>query len=205
MNTAERLVAAAGDLFFEHGFSAVGLNQILSAAGIAKTTFYKYFDSLEHLAVTCIERDAEVWRNRVDDAVAGTDPADGVARFEIFLDVFHDWVSGDGYRGCPFIRAITEFPDERDPRHQAGADAMRCVAEQIETLARDAGFAEPNVFARRFQTIMAGTCVLRISQGQAHGDDLLSGLIASAARREPLSVPARTVRPSESSRTSFAN
>jgi AcrR family transcriptional regulator len=38
----ERLVAAAVELFYRQGFAAVGIDQVIDAAGVTKTTFYKH-------------------------------------------------------------------------------------------------------------------------------------------------------------------
>lgn len=51
----ERLQSAAARLFYTHGY-AVGLGDILEAAGIYKATFYKYYDSKDTLAADYIVR-----------------------------------------------------------------------------------------------------------------------------------------------------
>src|SRR5947208_1370563 len=40
----ERMVAAAIELFYRHGFGAVGIDQVIAEAGVTKTTFYKHFE-----------------------------------------------------------------------------------------------------------------------------------------------------------------
>src|SRR6478672_2767382 len=54
----ERLVAAAIELFYRQGFGAVGIDRVISAAGVTKTTFYKHFESKDDLMV--------VWFNDPD-------------------------------------------------------------------------------------------------------------------------------------------
>src|SRR5215471_14419496 len=55
-NGRERIVAAAVKLFYRRGFGAVGLDQVIAAAGVAKTTFYKHFDSKDDLVIAAIQR-----------------------------------------------------------------------------------------------------------------------------------------------------
>jgi hypothetical protein len=50
----ERLVAAAVELFYRSGFAAVGVDQIIAAAGVTKTTFYKHFESKDDLMVAAV-------------------------------------------------------------------------------------------------------------------------------------------------------
>ena len=51
-----RLVHVAIELFCSHGFQAVGVDQILAAAGVTKTTFYKHFESKDDLVVAAIQQ-----------------------------------------------------------------------------------------------------------------------------------------------------
>src|SRR4051812_18809248 len=52
----ERLVAAAVELFYRHGFGAVGVDRVIEAAGVTKTTFYKHFEGKDDLMVAAVER-----------------------------------------------------------------------------------------------------------------------------------------------------
>ncbi|HXE52309.1 MAG TPA: TetR/AcrR family transcriptional regulator [Tepidisphaeraceae bacterium] len=52
----ERLVAAAIELFYRHGFAAVGIDRVISAAGVTKTTFYKHFEGKDELMVAAVHR-----------------------------------------------------------------------------------------------------------------------------------------------------
>src|SRR4051812_50138339 len=52
----ERLVAAAVDLFYRNGFGAVGVDRVIAAAGVTKTTFYKHFEGKDDLMVAAGRR-----------------------------------------------------------------------------------------------------------------------------------------------------
>src|SRR5206468_8505328 len=74
----ERLVATAVELFYRHGFAAVGVDQVIRAAGVTKTTFYKHFEGKDDLMVAAVER-RDDWESRAWDRavrkLAGDDPA----------------------------------------------------------------------------------------------------------------------------------
>lgn len=159
MKTPDRLVSLSSDLFFQQGYSAVGLNQILSAAKISKTTFYKYFDSLEELMVAAIRTEATRWFNRLDKALARTN-GNGHSKLDTVIDVAGEWIVDERLKGCPFARAVSEFPDRNDPRYQAAARVLRRLAEEVEHAADDAGLKEPLEFARKFQSVLAGSCII---------------------------------------------
>src|SRR5262250_735250 len=74
----ERLVAVAVELFYRRGFGAVGVDQIIEAAGVTKTTFYKHFEGKDDLMVAAVQRrdewEAQAW-DRAVRKLAGDDPA----------------------------------------------------------------------------------------------------------------------------------
>src|SRR3954452_25217190 len=88
----DRLVAAAVELFYRHGFNAVGVDRIIAAAGVTKTTFYKHFDSKDELMVAAVrKRDAwetESWTRAVRD-IAG--PDDARAQLLALFEVMDRW------------------------------------------------------------------------------------------------------------------
>ena len=47
----ERLVVAAVDLFFEHGYDATTVAQIADRAGVTKSTFFRHFSDKRELLV----------------------------------------------------------------------------------------------------------------------------------------------------------
>jgi AcrR family transcriptional regulator len=50
-----RLVAAAIELFYRQGFAAVGIDQVIAAAGVTKTTFYENVEAREGLRIAAVE------------------------------------------------------------------------------------------------------------------------------------------------------
>ena len=160
----ERIVLTAIDLFYAHGFNAVGLDRILDVAGSTKTTFYKHFASKDELAVVALrERDAwekQAWE-RAMTLLAGDDPK---ARLLAAFDVLDIWFNDPEFRGCMFINAATEFPNPHDPVHQAAAEHKRDARDAVAALAGKAGARDPAAFADAYTLIFEGTLVLR----QAH-------------------------------------
>ena len=121
-NGRERLVAAAVDLFYRHGFGAVGIDRVIASAGVTKTTFYKHFEGKDDLMVAAVQRrdewESQAW-DRAVRRLAGDDPA---ARLLATLDVLDLWFNEPDFRGCMFTNTAMEFPNPHDPVHQA---AMR--------------------------------------------------------------------------------
>ena len=48
-STRERLLDVAAPLFYERGFHAIGIDNIIDGVGVTKTTFYNPFESKDAL------------------------------------------------------------------------------------------------------------------------------------------------------------
>src|SRR5262245_24937537 len=53
-DTREKILYTALDAFYAYGFHEVGLDRILDAVGVTKTTFYNHFESRDHLIVEAL-------------------------------------------------------------------------------------------------------------------------------------------------------
>lgn len=163
--TRERLIDESLDLFYTHGFHAVGLDMILARVGVTKTTFYNHFESKDDLAVAAIERrnrwETEAFERQVRQR-AGDDPRQHILAM---FDVLHEWFNDPRYRGCLFIIACAEFPSQHDPVHQAAAANYQIAERSLADLARQAGAADPQGLARSLTMLMEGTVTRRLISG----------------------------------------
>src|SRR5438128_1850964 len=111
----ERLIAVAVELFYRHGFGAVGIDQVIAAAGVTKTTFYKHFEGKDDLMVAAVRRRDE-WESAAWDRavmkLAGDNPQ---RQLLANLDVMDVWFNDPEFQGCMFMNAATEFPNTNDP------------------------------------------------------------------------------------------
>ena len=160
--TREKLIAAGLDLFYQHGFHALGLDRILDTVGTTKTTFYKYFESKEALALACIERRDERWRKRLPQLLRERGGADPINQLRAVWSVWRDWFDDIHFNGCLFIHACSEFPDPNDPCHQAAwanVDALRGI---VRDLAQQAGLTDPDAFAQEYGLLMQGAIIMEV-------------------------------------------
>jgi AcrR family transcriptional regulator len=173
----DRLLAVAIDLFYSHGFQAVGLDQVLEAAGVSKTTFYKHFASKDELMLAAVrlrdQWESAAWE-RAAKELGGEDPADQLIAF---FDVAELWFNSDGFRGCTFINTAAEFPNPNDPIHKAAAAHKLKSRDAWCEMARAAGARDPDAFADQFTALFEGTLILR----QVHDRDDAARVIRPAA------------------------
>lgn len=70
---AERILAAAGELFACQGPATVGMNDIARAAGCSRATLYRYFENREALHAAYVHRQAREVHRRLGIELAGID------------------------------------------------------------------------------------------------------------------------------------
>ena len=164
----ERLVAAAVELFYRHGFGAVGIDQVIGAAGVTKTTFYKHFEGKDDLMVAAVQRrdewESQAW-DRAVRKIAGDDPA---GQLLAMLDVMDLWFNDPEFHGCMFMNTAAEFPNPHDPVHQAAAAHRRRSRDHYRDLAQAAGAEAPGAetFADCFTALIEGALILRQTHGR---------------------------------------
>jgi AcrR family transcriptional regulator len=160
-NTRERLIDAAGDLFYTDGFQAVGLDRVRRAVGITKTAFYKHFESKDDLILAVLDQ-----RDRQDiaDAIAhmrrggGDDPR---AQILAFFDLLAEWFEQPNFRGCLFMNAATEFASPADPIHRAAAAHAQHIAAELLLRVRAAGVPQPELVTRQLMLLISGAIAAR--------------------------------------------
>jgi len=164
----ERLVATAIELFYRRGFGAVGVDQVIAAAGVTKTTFYKHFEGKDDLMVAAVQRrdewESHAW-GRAVRKIAGDDP---IKQLLAMLDVMDLWFNDADFQGCMFVSAAAEFPNPHDPVHQAAAAYKQRTRDHRRDLARAAGAegAAAETFADCYTALIEGALVLRQMNGR---------------------------------------
>lgn len=164
-DTRDKLISTSSDLFYQRGFQAVGLDQILDAVGITKTAFYKHFESKDELIVAALEyrdqRDMADWFAFFD--ARGQEDATG--KLLAVFDLMDDWFGRPDFRGCLFMNAATEFPSPSDPIHQAAIHHSQNVHRELQRMAAAAGASDPDSLARQILMLMTGAIATRHATG----------------------------------------
>ncbi|MHC5210693.1 MAG: TetR/AcrR family transcriptional regulator [Planctomycetota bacterium] len=160
-NARDRLLLTAIDLFYKHGFHAIGLDRVIAEVGVTKTTFYKHFESKDDLILQAVrardEWESEAWGRAVTRMV-GEDPR---AQLLGLFDVFDVWFNDPDFIGCIFINTAAEFPNPNDPVHRAAAEHKRKNRDVARDQAAAAGAKDPEAFADVYTMLVEGTLILR--------------------------------------------
>lgn len=109
----QRILETADRLFSEEGIHTVGIDRLISESGVTKATFYKHYGAKDRLIIEYVKSRHESVKSDIEPIVAAANtPAEALMR--LFALVERD-TQREGFRGCPFVNAATEYPDPRHP------------------------------------------------------------------------------------------
>lgn len=108
-----RLLDAAGELFYDRGVRAVGVELIAETAGTTKKTLYDRFGSKDALVALYLLRRAHRWRARLLEQLAEAGEGRDARVLRVF-DVLESWM-GTQRRGCAFVNAYAELGGSDHP------------------------------------------------------------------------------------------
>lgn len=153
--TRERVLEAAGDLFYWHGIRATGVDAVAGAAGVAPTTLYRLFASKDDLVGAYVERAGRLYRTWFTEAVeaAGPEPRD---RLLALFDALTEQVQPERCRGCPFQMALAEVPDPGLSAHVHAVDTKVWVRTRLGELTRDLPVDDPVALADQLLVLIEG-------------------------------------------------
>lgn len=112
-----RLLLTAARIFYREGIHAVGVDRLVSEAGVTRATFYRHFPSKDDLVRAYIQLEDQALRDLfAAGELAATTPEQAI---EVVLSGIALDVQQHHTRGCPFINAAAEFPDPEHPVREA--------------------------------------------------------------------------------------
>jgi AcrR family transcriptional regulator len=138
----ERLLAAAGELFYESGIAATGVDAVLARAQVAPATMYAHFAGKDALVAAYLEQRYELWRQTWDEVLA--ERSDPIDRLLSPFDAVVRYREREGNRrGCGFLAAATELPADHPGQPWLHADS-RLLTDRLRELAVAAGLTDPD-------------------------------------------------------------
>jgi len=184
--TREKFITVANTLFFQNGFHATGLDQIIEEVGVTKTTFYKHFESKDELAIAVLhERDKNEtaeWIGIMKERGRGDPRAEILALF----DLLEEWLGRPDFSGCMFMKAASEYPAPNDPVHQAAMVHGQSLFRELEIRATKAAARDAKGLAGQLMLPLTGAVLARHETGipdQAKSARAAAGMLVEAHTR----------------------
>lgn len=151
----ERILAVAGQLFYQHGYRAIGVDTIIAASGVAKATLYRHFPSKDDLIAAYLEEtNAKFWA--WFDTAAALHPTDPYQQVVAVYDALQKLVTTPTCYGCPFIIAVGEFPEPEHVAHQVAVANKVALRERLLALCQALDMDNPQALANHLYLLMDG-------------------------------------------------
>lgn len=151
-------MATAERLFYRDGFRIVGIDLLLAEAGVAKMTLYNHFASKEELIVAVLEKRDQWFMAALSEAVeaAGRSPT---RRLLAVFDWHESWFGSAEFKGCAFLRALSEYPEPNHAIHQAAWRHKLAVKALLAKLCDAAEAKNPTGLAETLTMLLDGAIV----------------------------------------------
>ncbi|WP_174187990.1 TetR/AcrR family transcriptional regulator [Nocardia barduliensis] len=152
----DKIVGIATELFYDNGVRAIGVDEVVRRAGMAKASLYRWFPTKDDLVLAVLQRrDDDFWARWDETAARYTD-----ARAE--LDAQLTWIqklaTREGYRGCAFVNTAAEFSSEQSDRiRQRCAEHEHELARRLRTLTARLGVSDSDRLADHLHLAIVGT------------------------------------------------
>lgn len=166
----ERIIDTSYELFSRRGVRAVGIDELIERAGVAKATLYRHFPSKDDLVVAFLERREERWTRGWVEQEALRRASNPEDQLLAIFDAFDEWFRREDFEACSFINVLLEM----GPGHPAGSACVQHlenIRSLVRQLAEEAGLRDAGAFAHSWHILMKGSII-----AAAEGD-------AQAARR----------------------
>ena len=134
--TKDRIIEAAFDLFYNQGYQATTIDQVIEKSGVSRPTVYTHFSTKEDLCLAYLKersaRHLSAFREALEKEITPR------GRYLSFIRVVGEAMWTSDYRGCGFFNIISEVADPAHPLfHEARAfvDALRgMIRDTVEGL-----------------------------------------------------------------------
>lgn len=178
----QRVLRAADALFYERGFTAVGVDAIAERAGVGKMSVYRHYVGKDELAAAALRLRDETHL----DWLLPEDGNDARQRAEAMFERIGRAATTPQFHGCPFVRAGLELPAGHPAQH-AVASYRRRMHARLRRLAERLDARDPDALARQLMVLADGAasaCAVQRSPAPAHDARELALLAIDASTAE---------------------
>lgn len=131
----QQILNTALELFYQKGVQVVGINEVISASGVAKKTMYYHFPSKEQLVLSTLELRDSRFISWIEGLLQGSSSGqEAIINLFKGLDLwFNDEVKELGhFKGCFFINVSTEYREPNSAIFQFCCQHKRKVLSLIQ-------------------------------------------------------------------------
>jgi AcrR family transcriptional regulator len=160
----DKVFEVAADLFYRKGIHAVGVEEIVKEAGVAKISLYRNFASKDELVAAYLEERGRVFLQHWDESFDRyrDDPR---AQLRAIMIHIAERTTKDGYRGCPFINFCAEFPDAAHPGRSIAQATKEALLERFLRITEALRAPRPRELANALLLLVEGAYAISQTLG----------------------------------------
>jgi AcrR family transcriptional regulator len=151
----QRILATATDLFYRQGVRAIGIDEVIARAGVAKASLYRHFRTKDELVAAFLAREDEDFWAQWDAVVLPAFP-DAERELAGLLDWIGGRITRAGYRGCPQLNVAAEFADPAHPARTVAREHKLRMRERLTDLCSRLDVARPELLAAQLALVIDG-------------------------------------------------
>jgi AcrR family transcriptional regulator len=155
----QRILESAYKLFSRRGISAVGIEEVIARASVAKATLYRHFPSKNDLVLEFLRQREQLWTYGWVEKEARLRGGTPEGSLLAIFDLFDEWFHSEDFEGCSFVNVLLETADRTTKVGAASAMHLENIRGVIRTLAQEAELRDVDEFALSFHILMKGSIV----------------------------------------------
>lgn len=178
------ILSAATKLFEQSGFHQVGVEDVIKAANVTKTTLYRHFGNKDGLV-------AEVLGERIDHVESGLiasikEHETPRARLKAIFDWHTKWFSQPNFAGCLFYRATAEYGGKHNEIAKISEAQKLSLRAAIQAFVEEMGVKadRSRSLARSIMCLLDGAIVAANTLGEKDAADNAWQMVALALDAE---------------------
>jgi AcrR family transcriptional regulator len=133
----EKILETAKDLFYQAGYQATSVDDILRAAGVSRSNFYYHFPTKEALAFAVLELRAAEFETLIGHTLQNSSftPSQRLERFFTHITLAQEKLKQSA--GCPFGNFTAALPtEERDSSYERFRQRLSALFHEMEDALR---------------------------------------------------------------------
>ncbi|HBN8252429.1 TetR/AcrR family transcriptional regulator [Pseudomonas aeruginosa] len=167
----ERILRAAGDLFYQYGIHAVSVDAIAAAARSNKMTLYRHFPSKEILIAASIFEQHKATQ-AMWESLHNRHINDPLGEFDEWLEIMYRYIESPDEPSCKLMDKAIDIRDAQHPGRLALEEVKQLHINHLTEMCRAAGFKNHEELALSLHILFEGA-----REGRSVGGERLAELL----------------------------
>jgi AcrR family transcriptional regulator len=109
----DKIVEAASQLFFEQGYQATTIDDVIERSGVSRPTLYNHFKTKEELCVEYLKERRRIDLEELKESMRKANTARG--KYLVAVRAMDRAMTSTHFRGCRYFNMISEVADCNSP------------------------------------------------------------------------------------------